>query len=85
MTETRCIGCGAPNNQATDVAGEHTPREGDLTVCAHCGTVAVYNADLTTRAPTTEEQVMIDSMAEVQHYVRAIKANPMPLPPSVLN
>jgi hypothetical protein len=41
------------------MGGEHSPRDGDMTVCLYCRHVMIYNADLSLRNPTDEEIVEI--------------------------
>lgn len=53
---TNCRICGSPNDRAASIAGIAKPRAGDLAICINCGAVAVYDTDLTLRAPTDSER-----------------------------
>ena len=50
-----CLGCGAPNDAASDTLGGDKPSEGDVTICIYCGHISVFNTNLTLRNPTDEE------------------------------
>ena len=51
-----CPKCGMIADAATSVeAGDHSPSLGDVGVCIQCGSVNIYNEDLSLRAATPEE------------------------------
>ena len=53
----RCpYNCGAVIYAASHIGPDDVvPTEGDFTMCGKCGGPLIYNADQTTRLPTTEE------------------------------
>lgn len=56
MFEDTCPHCDGPLNAAMNANGTTgRPKEGDLTVCYHCGTLCVFQADHTLRLPTDED------------------------------
>jgi hypothetical protein len=53
---TRCPQCDYTLTGATIAHGEDlAPQEGDTSICANCGQLLTYKADLTLRGITTEE------------------------------
>jgi DNA-directed RNA polymerase subunit RPC12/RpoP len=59
VPKAKCLGCGAPNDAASDTIGGNKPSEGDVAVCMYCGHISVFNADLTLRNPNDEEMLAI--------------------------
>jgi hypothetical protein len=57
-TTGKCLACGYKHDAATEIIHDHgvKPRAGDISVCLNCGALAIFNADLTLRLPTTEEK-----------------------------
>lgn len=41
--------------------GDAKPKQGDVSMCLMCGTLMVFNADLTVRKPTTDENLQFQS------------------------
>lgn len=54
-----CPQCGAPNDMATSWGGDDSPEPGDVSLCVGCGTVLVFNDDMSSRKPTPDEEVEI--------------------------
>ena len=52
---SHCTDCGTALNGAWDKDGAHVPKEGDLSVCIHCGNAMVYRADQTLRSMSLAE------------------------------
>lgn len=53
----KCLRCGHKIDAATDVGHGAVPTEGDVSVCLHCGALAIFSKDLTLREPTPEERL----------------------------
>jgi len=68
-----CPYCRLPLDLATGVDTDDRPSEGAVGICASCGEVHVFAADLSRRRPTAEEQREIDANATIQECRRAIK------------
>lgn len=47
--KARCPGCGSRADAAGTSGQVRKPHGGDLSVCAFCGHLSIYNADLTLR------------------------------------
>lgn len=59
MEARPCPQCGAPNNRATSMGSDDAPSPGDVSLCVGCGTILVFADDLSSRKPTTDEEVEI--------------------------
>jgi len=57
----RCPRCNYRMDCTTDAYGEAKPKEGDVSICLMCGGLMVFNADLTVRKPTKEENLRFQS------------------------
>jgi len=60
-----CPSCGKVNDGYTGIS--HTelnmkPDEGSLSICAYCGTISIFRADWSLRAPTKDE--LAEAMAD---------------------
>ena len=55
LPESSCPRCGYPFDAATNLCGPRGPQEGDLSVCIACGTILVYEADLSSHVATEED------------------------------
>jgi hypothetical protein len=64
-----CRRCGKPLDAATGVIGADTPGAGDVSICAYCGTVALFDSDLRLRPPTEDE---IDALLGDDSFVEVI-------------
>ncbi len=62
---TVCPWCRKNNDAATSVFTIAVPKEGDVSMCIGCGSVALFAADLSLRKPTRVEQFDIDSDLDV--------------------
>lgn len=72
-----CPTCGRANDAMTGISGERVPADGDVSLCAYCATIGVFD-DVTTarprvRLPTAEEAAVLDADEQLQH-VRAAAA-----------
>lgn len=54
-------GCGYILDAVTGVSGADTPREGDFSLCAKCGSFLKYEKGLTLREFTHDELVDLDT------------------------
>jgi len=70
VPESTCYGCGAKTNRAGEPEG-HTPESGDLSICAYCGALSVFDDDL--KAVQPSEAQMKESMA-VPHIAAMVEA-----------
>jgi hypothetical protein len=52
-----CLACGKMNDMAMGTTPDTRPSPGDFTICATCGHVMVFAADLTLRNPIGKEMV----------------------------
>ncbi|MBY0559895.1 hypothetical protein [Hyphomicrobium sp.] len=68
----RCPVCGEVNELTTGV-GAARPAEGDLSLCFSCGTLSIFNADLTIRPPTEAEQAELNASPQVRAAVEAFR------------
>jgi hypothetical protein len=56
---TICVECGEPNDMASDPFSENLPKLNDVSFCAECGHISLFNEDLTLREPTIDETIML--------------------------
>lgn len=75
MPDSACPSCGAELAAATSVADDFTPTAGTGSVCADCGAVLMFTADLSLRLMTDEERRALNSEARqtialFQRFVR---------------
>lgn len=54
LPETSCPNCGSTLNRATSLMGDHTPSDGDVTICLRCGHIMIFENDRP-RNPTDAE------------------------------
>lgn len=59
--ETKCPNCGHVIDRATSAFGDHTPREGDISICIRCAQVNIFNADCSIRPATLTDLMQYDS------------------------
>ena len=59
--ESRCPACLRRSDGATDPLGNAVPKPEDVAICAYCGSVNIYQTDLTLRTARQDE---IDLMPE---------------------
>lgn len=54
-----------------------TPQKGDVSMCFNCGTLGIFEKDLTVRKPSQSELLEIDSIPDVMEaqIVRSFKVN----------
>lgn len=57
-TRATCPYCGKANDST--LGPDRVPEDGDLSLCASCGGLQIFAADLTTRKPSADE------LAEIQ-------------------
>jgi hypothetical protein len=66
-----CPSCGATLDAAT---GEGAPSPGAISVCADCGAVTIFSADLTHRLPTDAELIEILADEAVSRQIAEYQA-----------
>ena len=58
--QNRCWNCEEKLDGASDASGEGKhPKEGDVTICAYCSAISIFNTDLSLRLPTQSELEVI--------------------------
>lgn len=64
-----CPYCGTAHDCSTAVANDKLrPSSGDVSICAQCAGLALFDDDLQLRKPTEKEQVELDkALAESAH------------------
>lgn len=60
IPQARCYHCGYVMIECTGVKTNYAPSPGDVSICAACGAIAVFNSDLTMREPTQDERERIE-------------------------
>lgn len=78
--DDHCPACGKKINAATGTDGISVPVEGDLSICFDCGTMLVFNKDLSVRILellelVTLDQDVRDELEKIQNFVRGFKKN----------
>ena len=59
VSESRCPNCGYKLDPTIKGFGEHTPVAGDASICFNCGDIMVFNAYMSLRKPTPQENLDI--------------------------
>jgi len=54
-----CLNCGYRMDCTTDAYGDGTPKDGDISMCLHCGHLMLFNKDMTVRELTPDERAKI--------------------------
>lgn len=69
-----CLYCGHTFDKHDDLKTERKPELGDFSVCIECGSVHVFNDNLTIRKTTSEEDSYIENgrYPEVLEYINAV-------------
>lgn len=67
---TRCPACGSTHSCHGNAAGEGAPKPGDISVCAYCGVLLVFEQDLALRKATPEETAKVTADPEVGVLIR---------------
>jgi ribosomal protein L40E len=53
---SKCFKCGYKMAATKHAGNDHArPREGDISMCLHCGALMIFEPDLTMRPPTSAE------------------------------
>jgi hypothetical protein len=52
---SNCPECGYSIDAATGINGERGPQNGDVSLCAKCGAISIFNGDLSLRKPSERE------------------------------
>lgn len=68
-----CLGCGHVSDMAFPINGPTSPQEGDVTVCAYCAEIMVFNHDGSVRKPAEEDKIPPSALRAAKY----IKENPM--------
>lgn len=72
LDKCNCPWCGQLHDAATHSGSTvEVPEPGNLSLCVHCGGVAVFTGDLKLRRPTKAEQREIDNSPTVKRAVAA--------------
>lgn len=69
--DSKCCECGTHITGASSSDGSK-PSQGDFTLCIKCGSLNVFDADLTLRAPTDDEIIESATMSDLQDLRRKI-------------
>lgn len=71
----RCPMCGAEHDGALNMSGNAPPETGDISVCAACGGISIFDNDVEgrMRLPTREEMTAIKSDDMVMAAAFAIR------------
>lgn len=74
--ERRCPKCGLAVNAATPVNHDDAPsaERGDVTFCAYCDTLLVFDSGMTLRQPTAAELVELQSEKEFWETLQAARS-----------
>lgn len=74
--DTRCPECKAELTGASDPDGDAVPTPDDISICAYCGTVVVFNHDMTVRrAERADVETLSPRVAfQLAQYVAAVHA-----------
>lgn len=67
-----CPGCGRVNDVHDSIGPPAVPEPGDVTMCAHCGGLAIVVTAATLRAPTPDELTDLLDDARVQAAIAAL-------------
>lgn len=74
--KVKCRNCGADLDAHADINGDHTPSDGDASICWHCGVLSAYQGDIL--IPLTKEHIdaykkdgVWDQILTVQAEVKA--------------
>lgn len=71
---SECHECGYVIDAATEATGrESKPKEGDVSLCAKCGELNIFNADQSLRKPEREELFAIMRDKETWETIRVAK------------
>lgn len=74
-----CLDCGARVDDQTSLTGKPAPKDGDVSVCAHCGALAIFAANaMRLRRTTDAEALGLAANAEVQFAVLAVRLRVRP-------
>src|SRR5215469_15545406 len=65
IPKVKCLKCGYKMDATTHAYGNRRPHEGDISMCLFCGQLMLFNADLTLRLPTNEENRELRSNPDV--------------------
>lgn len=77
-----CPGCGKRIDAATSIDGEASPTPGDVTVCAFCASVLMFEPGLSLRRVSDQELAQLPAAVRRQvHVLRLVIAG---LPPRVV-
>jgi hypothetical protein len=76
IPKVHCNVCGYCMNQSTAAYGDDKPKSGDVSICANCGHIAVFDEQLNLREPTPEEQKELDSDQRIIHAQILIRGWP---------
>lgn len=56
-----CPHCGYRMDMATEAYGDTAPKPGDISLCAKCGVLAVFDEQMRQRAPTPAEALAFNA------------------------
>lgn len=69
VPDSQCCECGYGLDRVT---GPTVPKEGDFSLCINCGSLNIFNADLTLRQPNDEEIFSAAKDSDIQSARKAI-------------
>lgn len=75
LKTTPCPTCHYEMDAATCTDGDHRPKSGDMSVCAKCGEILIFDDDVVPRIPTLSELITLpeDVSAQLNHVQNAIR------------
>ena len=72
--EITCPFCGIRTDSVMDIQLQgKQPKPGDVSVCARCASIAIFDDELGLRYPTTEEQAVIDSNPKIALFQAGLR------------
>ena len=84
LAPNTCPHCGEVQDSAKSATGKRKPSEGNLSLCAYCGSLALFGSDLSLRKPTKEEtkEIMGGPSGPIIREAQILIAGTSPTPPS---
>ena len=73
--EGTCPNCHAKVDRATSMSGNR-PVPGDVSICAYCRHIGIFDATMRPREPTEEELKAMAGMPELRQYTDALADSP---------
>lgn len=70
-SQNKCLDCGHQLSLGSDAFGDAEPHPGDFSVCIACGSLCVFQADMSLRRPTEAE--LGELPAEMQTRIATVQ------------